>query len=415
MTEVEKEKSIENYPKPITIEGTIKIVDQLKNCICKIQNKNGNGTGFFCEIPYKKEKLKVLITNNHIIDEEIIKKYERITVSLNNDKEHKKIELRNKKIYTNKEYDTTIIEINSEKKNINNYLELDEQIFEDNINNKSVYILQYPNYSDGQRAAVSYGIIKNIQDKFNLIHYCCTESGSSGSPILNALNNKIIGIHKESVKSKNYNRGTLLKYPINEYLNKYFNNSAQDESNLSFETDYNNNTNQFMLNNSNLNQNMNNFNINNMNNITNNFNSNNMINSNIHKMNNIHFNINNMNSLINNFNYNMKINYMNNNFNNNMNNINKEIFTNNLSINNDDKLSIIFQLSGKFQEKLGLKSNKISILCKSDDKITEVIKRYRSISKDNFSKYFLFNAKDLNPSLSVAEAGLFNCSVIVCL
>ena len=116
MTEVEKEKSIENYPKPITIEGTIKIVDQLKHCTCKIQNKNGNGTGFFCEIPYKKEKLKVLITNNHIIDEEIIKKYERITVSLNNDKEHKKIELRNKKIYTNKEYDTTIIEINSEKK-----------------------------------------------------------------------------------------------------------------------------------------------------------------------------------------------------------------------------------------------------------------------------------------------------------
>jgi surface protein len=55
------------------------------------------------------------------------------------------------------------------------------------------------------------------------MHYCCTEYGSSGSPILNLLNNKIIGIHKERVKNKNFNRGTLLKYPIIEFLTKYSN------------------------------------------------------------------------------------------------------------------------------------------------------------------------------------------------
>ena len=127
--EIEKEKAIDGYPKPVTIEGTIKILEQLKNCICKIENKNGNGTGFFCYIPYKNEKLEVLITNNHIIDEEIINENEKIEVSINDDKEYKIIELKNKKIYTSKLYDTTIIEINSVNDNIHNYLELDDQIF----------------------------------------------------------------------------------------------------------------------------------------------------------------------------------------------------------------------------------------------------------------------------------------------
>ena len=216
--EIEKEKAIDGYPKPVTIEGTIKILEQLKNCICKIENKNGKGTGFFCSIS---EKIKVLITNNHIINEEIIKENEKIQVSINDDKEYKIIELKNKKIYTNKEYDTTIIEINIEKEKIYNYIELDNKIMEKeiiNINSESIYILQYPNSLYGQKASVSYGIIKKLEDEYNIIHYCCTENGSSGSPIINLLNNKIIGIHKESVKNKNYNRGTLLKYPINEYL-----------------------------------------------------------------------------------------------------------------------------------------------------------------------------------------------------
>ena len=47
-----------------------------------------------------------------------------------------------------------------------------------------------------------------------------TDRGSSGSPILKLSSQKIIGIHKEGVSNHNYNRGTLLKYPINEYINK---------------------------------------------------------------------------------------------------------------------------------------------------------------------------------------------------
>ena len=181
MSEIEKEKSIDKYPIPVIIEGTNKILYQLKNCICKIENKNGNGTGFFCHISYKNKKLKVLITNNHVIDEDIIKENEKINISINDEEEYKIIELKNKKIYTSKEYDTTIIEI-WETENINNYLEIDDKIYKD-IYNKSVYILQYPKSIIRQKAAVSYGIIKNIVDEYNVIHYCCTEKGSSGSPI----------------------------------------------------------------------------------------------------------------------------------------------------------------------------------------------------------------------------------------
>ena len=68
----------------------------------------------------------------------------------------------------------------------------------DNIiyRNNSIYILQYPG---GKRLGVSYGILKEIYEdkKYNFKHLCCTEEGSSGSPIINIINNKLIGIHKE--------------------------------------------------------------------------------------------------------------------------------------------------------------------------------------------------------------------------
>ena len=64
------EKHIEKSPNPINIEGTEKILFQMKNCICKIINNEGNkGTGFFCIIPINDKLMPFLITNNHILDE----------------------------------------------------------------------------------------------------------------------------------------------------------------------------------------------------------------------------------------------------------------------------------------------------------------------------------------------------------
>ena len=69
------------------------------------------------------------------------------------------------------------------------------------------------------KASVSYGIIKELIEDYNLNNICNTYYGSSGSPILDISNNKVIGIHKSSSKNENYNIGIYLKYPINEYLN----------------------------------------------------------------------------------------------------------------------------------------------------------------------------------------------------
>ena len=222
MSDINKEKYLDNYPIPVTIDCTNKILEQMKRCICKINNKKGKGTGFFCHILYNNKNIRVLITNNHIIDEEIIKENDELLVALNDEKEKIKIKINdNRKIYTNskEKYDITIIEI-KEKDNIKNFIDLDNIILDENPNifNENIYLLQYPKYYVKQLASVSYGILKEIKDEYNIIHLCSTDSGSSGSPIIKISNNKVIGIHIGSLKY-NYNSGTFLKYPINEYLN----------------------------------------------------------------------------------------------------------------------------------------------------------------------------------------------------
>ena len=67
--EIDKEKLLNKYPLPVTIDETELILKQMRYSICKIENKNGDGTGFFCQILNR----KLLITNNHVINEEIIK------------------------------------------------------------------------------------------------------------------------------------------------------------------------------------------------------------------------------------------------------------------------------------------------------------------------------------------------------
>ena len=215
MEEVNKSKdSID----PVGIEGTKKILDQLMNCICKMKIKGGFGTGFFCKIPFRKGTKKVLMTNYHILNEKDFKENKVLNLTLNNDKETLIIDLEiNREIYFNKEYDITILEIR-EKDNIKDYLELDDNLFQDNIEinykNESIYILHYLSEKE---AKASYGLLNNI-NKYIIDHNCSVDNGSCGAPILNLQNNKVIGIHNKG--SKNYNIGTLLKFPLKEFINR---------------------------------------------------------------------------------------------------------------------------------------------------------------------------------------------------
>ena len=150
---MQKEKFINISPEPVTFEGTQTILNQMNKCVCKIYNK-GEGTGFFTKIPFNNILLPVLITNNHVLDQNAIKNDNTIKLSLNYDKKIKRIKIDDdRKTYTNEELDITIIEIKENKDNINNeYIDLDDDIidyFRDNENvnnlntiysNKSIYI-----------------------------------------------------------------------------------------------------------------------------------------------------------------------------------------------------------------------------------------------------------------------------------
>ena len=238
------ERQLNDYPKLITYKKTKTIMEQIENGICKIKGKNIQGTGFFCKIMNGNKDEYVLITNNHVIDESILNRSKELRVELLNGE--KKIELnKNKKLYTSKVYDITIIEINKEKENIDYFLELDEIALKENpqIYSENVYIIQYPGTNFKQEASVSYGIIKSC-DNTNIMYLCSTEEGSSGSPILRIDTNQVIGVHKSYSYSMNFNIGSLLRQSINEYLsnkNIIINSITQNEA--SNANDYNENKN----------------------------------------------------------------------------------------------------------------------------------------------------------------------------
>ena len=224
------EQLLSDYPIPISLKQNEKIIEQLKNTICNIYLGKGRGNGFFMKIkfPDNEHLLPALITCNHIIDESFLSEKEEINIEING--EFKTIELKDRIIYTNKEIDITIIEIKEKKDEIKNFLQLDEENQDIRISGKTIYILQYYD-SDGSShpsvPSVSYGILKDI-NKSEFTHCSNTNWGSSGSPILNLSNNKVIGIHKGAINNKNCNIGRFLNNPINDFIKKKYNNKIEE-------------------------------------------------------------------------------------------------------------------------------------------------------------------------------------------
>ena len=146
---MEKEKNLKDSIEPVNIERTKTILNQMMNCICKIKIKGRFGTGFFCKIPFRKETINVLMTNYNFLNEKDFKDNKKLNISLYDEKEIVEIELeQERETYFNKEYDVTLIELRNED-NIKHYLELDDNLFQDNqeikYKDKSIYILHYPN------------------------------------------------------------------------------------------------------------------------------------------------------------------------------------------------------------------------------------------------------------------------------
>ena len=102
MSDIIKESLNKDQLIPVSIEGKRTILYQMENCICKIYKENGGiGTGFFCEIPFiNNNLLKVLITNNHLLNENEIEDNKIIKISIMNkekDEKVKQIEIDNKR------------------------------------------------------------------------------------------------------------------------------------------------------------------------------------------------------------------------------------------------------------------------------------------------------------------------------
>ena len=50
---MENEKKIRNMPYPVSMSGTETILNQMKNCLCKIKINQAYGTGFFVKYHIK--------------------------------------------------------------------------------------------------------------------------------------------------------------------------------------------------------------------------------------------------------------------------------------------------------------------------------------------------------------------------
>ena len=202
-------------------------INEIKKCICKIETKNwGEGTGFFCIISNNQKELKVLITNNHILEKLSILPYNRIKLSLNNGNISKNILIdKSRKIYTHSGYDITIVEIKeSDGLNEDLFLKLYNGINNDIDNiikeKKDIYLLYYA--MGIKELKKSDGLIKAInKDNSKIEHFCYCDVGAGGGPLICSYNNKVIGIHKGKEVGQNWNLGTLLEEPIKEFFKEY--------------------------------------------------------------------------------------------------------------------------------------------------------------------------------------------------
>ena len=200
MSKIKIEKQIKEKSIHISIEDVKKIIFQMENCICKI---NETGIGYLCKIPFPNNNnnlLPVLITNNNILNDKVI--------SLSINKKEKEIIIdKSRKKYILYDNNIIIIEIKPNKDKIYNYLELDEiDIYKNKENlelinkNRFIYILHYYN----EEVSVSYSILNDLIGNKEI---------KSVIPILSLKTFKVIGIYFNN--SKNYNLNKKIYLEIN--------------------------------------------------------------------------------------------------------------------------------------------------------------------------------------------------------
>ena len=177
-------------------------LQKAKKAICEINLPNGYGSGFFCKIPYTEDNnqlIPALITCNHVLSKDLIKT-NNINIILNG--QTKTLSLNQRKIWTDEIIDFTCIEIKEKEDNIYTFINLDDNVFTNELYlNQNVIIYGINNNKIGSKLVFSNGII-NKSYGCNFEYTCNTYPGCSGGCIVNQYNNCAIGIHKGEIKRR---------------------------------------------------------------------------------------------------------------------------------------------------------------------------------------------------------------------
>ena len=189
----------------------------------KIEIKGkGKSSGFFLKCKRGEKPFYSIMTNQHVISSDIIHQCKTIVIKYENETKELNIELNEKEriiicFDESLKLDVTIIEI-IKKDNI------DEEYFlypyENKIENsedfigQKIQVVQFPGSKD---LSLSNGKITGIDPNNynNFYHNSDTEKGSSGSPIVLDGEDKVIAIHKGSIKNKKKNIGIFIGIIIN--------------------------------------------------------------------------------------------------------------------------------------------------------------------------------------------------------
>ena len=198
---------------------------KVSKSICKIKTNKQYGTGFFIKYLIDKIYNYFLISSAHILTKDMVKAKEKIIIYFDNEFENLDIEL-NENIryirnFKDDEIDASIVQIIYNDNISDSYFLSSEGEYSDDKNkliNKQIYIPQYPL---GKKLKYARGIINNIKN-YELIHSTTTEPGSSGSPLFLKDSIKVIGIHKQSNKTRPENYADLIS-PIYNILQKDYN------------------------------------------------------------------------------------------------------------------------------------------------------------------------------------------------
>ena len=233
-----RKSELYTFHKPVPLD----IANEVLKSICKItiKFKNGDnicGTGFFMNM---NNSMKYLITNNHIINKDIIN--EDIEIEIYNNKKMK-LDINNRDLkYYPYPKDITIIEI----KNNDEIYEYIKVLYYDTnykikgyeiYNNIDIFSIGHPL---GNGPSCASGTITYINN-FEFEHNIPTDDGSSGCPIILLNNNKnliqVIGIHKEAIISKKVNRGTFIGEIFNDIIIKEKDYNDNDTNYITSEID----------------------------------------------------------------------------------------------------------------------------------------------------------------------------------